>query len=35
VVQFYLKDCKQEDDALPTIHGLPFEVLNDNGSLGI
>jgi hypothetical protein len=30
-----MNDCKQEDDALPTIHGLPFEVLNHNRSLGI
>ncbi|MHC4399188.1 MAG: REP-associated tyrosine transposase [Planctomycetota bacterium] len=28
--QFYLNDCKQEDDALPTVHGLPFEILNHN-----
>ena len=33
--RFYLNDRKQEDDALPTIHGLPFEVLNDNGSVGV
>ncbi|HUT89267.1 MAG TPA: transposase [Thermoguttaceae bacterium] len=33
--RFYLNDGKQEDDALPTIHGLPFEVLNGNGSLGV
>ncbi|MHC4400436.1 MAG: hypothetical protein ACYTG0_12235 [Planctomycetota bacterium] len=31
---YHLNDCKQEDDALPTIHGLPFEVLNHNRSLG-
>jgi hypothetical protein len=32
---YHLNDCKQEDDALPNIHGLPFEVLNDNRSLDI
>jgi len=35
VVRFYANDSQQEDGALRTIHGLPFEVLNDNGSLGI
>jgi len=32
---FYLSDGKQEDDALPTMHALPFEVLDGNGSPGI
>ena len=34
VVQFYRNDCKQEDNGLPPIRGLPFEVLNNNRSLG-
>jgi hypothetical protein len=33
--RFYLNDCQQEDDGLPTIHGLPFEVLSHNRSLDI
>ena len=31
----YPNDGKQVDDALPTIHRLPFEILSDNGALGI